>query len=389
MRRRFPWLAPVGVLVALLLAACAGAPAPTPTPTASPAPAIEPTGNVGGRVGDRAPEFKGITGWVNSDPLTMESLRGKVVLFDFWTYTCVNCLRTLPYIREWHARYADRGLVIVGVHAPEFEFEKVTANVVKASRDFGLRYPVAQDNDFATWSAYGNRYWPSKYLVDKDGFVAFTHFGEGAYAETEEKIRELLTAAGADLSGVPAANLPEPVADPRAYGSEPETRVTRELYGGFLRNHSLTGLYVADARYYDGPDQVLEYTDPGRYLNHHIYLQGLWRNGAEALHHARATANHEDYIVIKLHASSVNAVIEPRTEVPFDVRVVIDGHPLTPDEAGEDMTFIDGHSIVRVTEPRMYSIVTLDTFEGHELKLSSNSESFSLFAFTFGAYVPQ
>ena len=139
-----------------------------------------------------APDFKGIDKWLNSAPLTMEGLRGKVVLVDFWTYDCINCIRTLPYIGKWHQKYKSAGLVVVGVHTPEFAFERSTDNVRAAMQRFGITYPVAQDNRYATWDAYGNRYWPALYLVDKLGRIAYTHFGEGRYAETEAAIERLL-----------------------------------------------------------------------------------------------------------------------------------------------------------------------------------------------------
>ena len=152
---------------------------------------------VGGAVGDLAPEFGGIEAWINGGPLTMEELRGKVVLIDFWTYTCINCIHTFPFLKEMHAKYADDGLVIVGVHSPEFEFEKSYDNVVEATQKDALVWTMAQDNDFITWRRYNNRYWPAEYLIDKDGVVRYTHFGEGAYAETEDVIRELLAEGGA------------------------------------------------------------------------------------------------------------------------------------------------------------------------------------------------
>ena len=152
---------------------------------------------VGGAVGDLAPEFGGIEAWINGGPLTMEELRGKVVLIDFWTYTCINCIHTFPFLKEMHAKYADDGLVIVGVHSPEFEFEKSYDNVVEATQNDALVWTMAQDNDFITWRRYNNRYWPAEYLIDKDGVVRYTHFGEGAYAETEDVIRELLAEGGA------------------------------------------------------------------------------------------------------------------------------------------------------------------------------------------------
>jgi thiol-disulfide isomerase/thioredoxin len=142
-----------------------------------------------------APEFSGIERWLNSPPLSMQSLRGKVVLVDFWTYTCINCIRTLPHVKSWHEKYKDKGLVVVGVHTPEYPFERATANVQAAIKRFGIAYPVAQDNRYATWQAYANQYWPAVYLIDRQGRIAYTHFGEGAYEQTEARIRALLDEA--------------------------------------------------------------------------------------------------------------------------------------------------------------------------------------------------
>lgn len=141
-----------------------------------------------------APELVGIAEWINSNPLTIESLRGKVVLVDFWTYSCINCIRTQPYLNAWHEKYSDDGLVILGIHAPEFAFEKLPKNVEKAVKEADIKYPVALDNDFRTWNAYDNKYWPAKYLIDQNGNIVYKHFGEGEYAQTEEKIQELLGA---------------------------------------------------------------------------------------------------------------------------------------------------------------------------------------------------
>ncbi len=139
-----------------------------------------------------APELKGISTWLNSAPLTMAGLKGKVVLVDFWTYTCINCIRTLPYVTKWYDTYTDKGLVVVGVHTPEYAFERKTDNVKDAIGRFKINYPVAQDNRYDTWSAFNNRYWPALYLVDKQGRIVYTHFGEGDYAQTEAQIRRLL-----------------------------------------------------------------------------------------------------------------------------------------------------------------------------------------------------
>ena len=142
--------------------------------------------------GPAAPEFTGISNWLNSSPLTLQQLRGKVVLVDFWTYTCINCINTLPYVKDWNQKYKDQGLTVIGVHTPEYPFERDTGNVKTAITRFGISYPVAQDNHYATWSAYNNQYWPAFYLIDKQGKVAYTHFGEGDYAQTEAAIQALL-----------------------------------------------------------------------------------------------------------------------------------------------------------------------------------------------------
>jgi thiol-disulfide isomerase/thioredoxin len=355
---------------------------PTPAPTTISAAEQ----SVGGEVSDQAPEFQRVTNWINSPPLTMEVLRGQVVLIDFWTYTCVNCIRTFTYLKEWHAKFADKGLKIVGVHTPEFEFEKVTENVSRSAGEYGLGWPIAQDNDYGTWRAYSNRFWPAKYLVDHHGTVRYTHFGEGAYGETEEQIRRLLEEAGADLRGVEISAAEEPKADLRAYTTDPSAQITREIYGGFQRNAAPQGIYVAHPEYYDGPNQNLTYVDYGDHLNQFIYLQGPWLNEFENLRHARETQNYEDYIALKFTATSVNAVIDPAGDEPFDVQVTIDGRPLWTEEAGADLVIADGRSFFTVTSGRMYEVVALPEFGINELTLSSNSPDFAFFAFTFGAY---
>jgi thiol-disulfide isomerase/thioredoxin len=336
------------------------------------------------------PEIRGIASWINSEPITFEEQRGKVVLVDFWTYTCVNCIRTLPFLKAWHEKYADKGLVIVGVHTPEFDFEKDRDNVIEATEGFGLKWPIAQDNDFKTWRAFDNRYWPAKYLVDKDGLIRYTHFGEGAYEETELWIRGLLEEAGVDLSDVSASTLPEPqhVTDQRAM--DRETGLTREIYAGFERNYSAllsSAPYVLHQEYYEEEDAEILYTDPGEYRNHFLYLQGLWRNEAERLVHARETENFEDYLALRFYATSVNAVMAPVNGGEYQVRVTLNDEPITPDAAGTDVMFdADGNGYIVVDSARMYHVVNLPKYESHELKLSSNSPEFSLFAYTFGAY---
>ena len=181
-------------------------PKAAPTLLATKSAAANADRKVGHEVGDLAPEFGGIAAWINSGPLTMQELRGQVVLVDFWTYTCINCINTFPFLKDMHAKYADEGLVIVGVHSPEFEFEKDYDNVVEASQKDALVWPIAQDNDFTTWNRYSNKYWPMEYLIDKDGVIRYTHIGEGAYTETENIIRELLAESG--VGSGPSARAP-------------------------------------------------------------------------------------------------------------------------------------------------------------------------------------
>ena len=413
------------VLIALVLAACGGGEQPEPVSTpvesattvdagadekmaetetvtattdaeteAAELEADEPAATPAGRKGDEplAPELAEIGGWINSEPFTIESQRGKVVLIDFWTYTCVNCIRTLPYLKEWHDKYADKGLVIIGVHTPEFNFEKLRDNVVDAVGGFGIEYAVAQDNDYGTWRAYENRFWPSKYLIDKDGYVRYNHHGEGAYEETEQKIRELLGEAGADLSQVSDDTPPRIAFVDLAENRPPGSELTRELYAGFLRNYQALASgssppYILHREYFDDQSVEVDYTDPGSHQNHFLYLQGLWLNGPESLIHAREAMDYEDYLAVRFFATSVNVVLASADATPLDVRLTIDGETLKRDQAGADVMFDgDDNSYVRVDEARMYRLVETPEFGGHELRLSSNSPNFEVFAFTFGAY---
>ena len=375
-------------------------PRPTATAvpaTATPAPVVARTSAESGRKGDEklAAELTGISSWINADPFTLESKRGSVVLVDFWTYTCINCIRTLRYLKQWQEKYADKGLVIVGVHTPEFEFEKNRDNVVKAVGEFGLEYAVAQDNDYGTWRAFENRFWPAKYLIDKDGYVRYTHFGEGQYQATEEWIRKLLVETETKVSDISLGEEEVRVYDPAARTRDPETRLTRELYAGFDRNFGAvrsgqTPPYIRHQEYYQRPDMELSFEDPGEHVNNFIYLQGLWKTGMESIDHARETRDYEDWIAIKFYATSVNVVMSPEGGEPYAVRITMDGGPLTAEQAGADIMFDDeGNSYVAVDEPDMYRLVSIESFEGHELRLSSNSDDFSVFAFTFGAFKPQ
>lgn len=335
-----------------------------------------------------APEFPDDANWINSDPLSISGLKGKVVLVDFWTYTCVNCIRTLPYLKMWHKTYGDKGLVIVGVHSPEFEFEKNEFNVKQAIEQHGIQYPVVQDNDFSTWQAYKNSAWPAKYLTDANGMIRYSHIGEGSYKETESRIRSLLENAGVDLSAIDPVVNADPELDSLAYGSgDPASQVTRELYGGYLRNFSPVGLYIADPIYYQVKDTAQMYFDDQDHRNHFFYLEGEWLNGPESIIHARKTDTFEDFIALKFYASSVNAVVNSAAhQAPFEVEVTIDGKTLRTDQAGSDMIIEKDRSYFMVDQPKMYEVVRLFQLGEHELELSSKEKGFSLYAFTFGGY---
>jgi thiol-disulfide isomerase/thioredoxin len=399
-------------LVALLLVACGGddsdiADGASPTPTAAAdgdvvadasddedrAEEVTPEEiqqlyglNPGLQLGRQIPHFDGLTGWLNSPELTSEQLvaDGRVVLVDFWTYTCVNCLRTLPFIKDWHEKYAEHGLVVLGVHAPEFEFEEEPANVLNAVSRQGIEYPVAQDNEMHTWRAFFNNVWPAKYLFSSDGELVYRHFGEGAYAEAELEIRSALEAAGADLSGIEVGGVEEPQFDPDVIG------ITRELYGGYQRNLSNEGIYAGQEEYYRGIDRVAEYVDDQPHGHQQWYLQGEWRNERESIQHARRTENLEDWLAFRFLARSVNVVMHPGDGEAgaYDVVVELDGRPLVEEEAGADIHFdAQGRSIITVDEPRMYAVIELPELGDRELKLLSDSEHFGMFAVTFGAYL--
>ena len=377
-RLRHGVLAALAVVLLALAAACGSSSDDGELPT-SPAEPAEPA--------EPEHELVGVTGWLNSEPFTIaeQIAQDRVVLVDFWTYTCINCIRTLPFLREWHEKYAEHGLVILGVHSPEFDFEHDRANVAAAIEDLDVRWPVAQDNDFATWREFENNFWPAKYLIGVDGEVCYQHFGEGAYPETELQIRDALTDAGWDVSAIPVGGA-EPERDPAA-GEQ-----TRELYGGYGRNYALRGLYAAQEEYYVGPDMEFEYEDidtsSSEREHNQWYVQGLWRNEREAIVHARMTTQLEDYLALRFASRSVNVVLNPPPGEPFTVVIELDGRPLAPDEAGTDVTFDgDGRSVIVVDSARVYAIVELPEWGDHELKLRSNSASFAVFAFTFGNYL--
>ncbi|MBN2379658.1 redoxin domain-containing protein [candidate division WOR-3 bacterium] len=313
--------------------------------------------------------------WINSPPLSMKELKGKAVLVDIWDYTCVNCIRTLPYIKEWHEKYSDKGLVIIGVHAPEFEFAKTRANVEKAVQDFGIRYPVVMDNRFEIWTSYANMYWPRKYLVDAKGYIRYDHAGEGGYEETERKIQELL----AEID--PSIEFPAVIPDTSGRGAKGKVcyPMTPELYVGYERGR------IGNPEGYK-PGQVVDYARPEKLVDGLIYAYGAWRNEAEAMIHARITPDPTDYIGIRYHALEVNAVIKPEKGEGFRVWVKQDGKWVKPEDGGSDLKFdSQGASYLEIGEPRMYRIIRNAEYGAYDLHLYSTSDGLGIYAFTFGA----
>jgi cytochrome c biogenesis protein CcdA/thiol-disulfide isomerase/thioredoxin len=307
----------------------------------------------------RAPDFTGTQRWFNTRggrPLSLARLRGKVVLVEFWTYTCINCLRTLPYVTAWSRRYEGDGLVVVGVHTPEFQFEHEAGNVETAIRQNRIPYPVAQDNEYATWEAWGNQAWPSKYLIDARGRVRYAHIGEGEYPETEAAIRGLLEEAGSERLGGEVR-----VAD----GERAWRMSTPETYLGAARAR---GFLTAPRR------GVHDYSGAGGRLDRHTFaLGGRWQvdeESAEAVADARLDAH--------VLAKSVYLVLGSRGGRRH-VRVLIDGRPIRAAEAGTD---VRGGRLT-VTGQRLYRLVALPLAGEHRLSLRFDP-GVTGFAFTFG-----
>ena len=339
-------------------------------------------------------DIVGLNAWLNGAETTiaLELAKGNVVLIDFWTYTCINCVRTLPFLTAWDEKYRDHGLVIIGVHTPEFEFEERIDNVRAALAEHDIEYLVAIDNDYRTWRAFRNRWWPRKFLIGPtdDGSpmgVRYDHIGEGDYEETEHEIREALTAVGKDISDIPFG---VEVAVPTREGGTP--RQTRELYAGWRRNIGSGGPYAGqDAYFLAGIGVDTLYNDiPTNQRQHNFwYLEGLWRTEEESIVHARQTDELEDYMAMLVRGRTANVVLTVAEDgQPFNVYVELDGRWLFPNEAGSHVQWDDeGRSFIRVTENDLYRLLFLPEWSEHELKLSSNSDQFRIFAFTFGSYV--
>ena len=292
-----------------------------------------------------APDFQGIELWLNSPPLSLAGLRGKVVVIDFWTYSCVNCLRTLPHVTSWYETYRDDGLVVVGVHTPEFAFEREPANVRNAVRELGVTYPVALDNGYATWGVWGNLYWPAKYFVDRQGHVRYVHFGEGAYEESEQVIRTLLAEPG----------LP-PAVSPGLPDLTPSGPQTPETYLGYERLTHYAG------------SQIRPHREGDYVLSEEIPLHGVAYGGRWTIEEERIVAGKDARLRLAYHARDVHLVLGTSGEAET-AEVIVDGKRL---------------GTVEVTDDRLYTLVDGSGEAGDhvlELRFSPGTEAY---AFTFG-----
>lgn len=315
------------------------------------------------------PPLEGAVQWLNSAPLDAQALKGKVVLVDFWTYSCINCLRTLPYVKAWAEKYRDQGLVVIGVHAPEFAFERDVGNVTKAMKELGISYPVAIDNDYKIWRAFNNEYWPAHYFADAQGRIRYHHFGEGDYAESERVIQQLLREAGAKTVADGLIN-----ADAKGVQLAPDMNEVQspETYVGYQRAEH----FVPETSLV--PDKVAAYNPPDKLALNDWSLGGQWSVGAE-----RATAvAPASRIVYRFHARDLHLVLGPAADgKPVRFKVMIDSQ-VPGDAHGVDVA-PDGTG--HVTEQRLYQLVRQnDGVQDRTFTIEFLDPGVSAYAFTFG-----
>lgn len=303
-----------------------------------------------------APDILDNTTWFNSAPLTLESLHGKVVLLDFWTYSCINCIRTLPYLKELYSKYHSQGLEIIGVHAPEFEFEKNPDNVKKAIANFSIPYPVVLDNNYLTWTAYKNNYWPAHYLINKDGMVVYQHFGEGEYDTLEKNIAFLLDLK--KTSKIKESN----------HSLLELLKQTPETYLGFSRAGNYAGSNLVK-------NLIADYSFPSNLLLNQWALQGKWQIEAEKIISSQENAA----VRIHFNAKNVYVVAGGNDALPVPVHVLLNGLPVGK-EAGKDVE----NGILKVKDSRLYHVVNLKETNSGILELISDTPNLVIYTFTFG-----
>ncbi len=298
-------------------------------------------------------------GWINTPPLTASDLRGKVVLYDFWTYSCINCQRTFPYVRSWYDTYRADGLVIVGVHSPEFDFEKVHSNVQDAVKRYDVTWPVALDDDMTIWNEFKNQYWPADYIADKTGEIRYQHFGEGDYDNTENVIRALLGLA----ASAPRAQKPTKTQTANA-SINPETYLDTEH--GEIEAFSGTQ----------------SYGDPGKVQPPQAALFGKWTGDAQKVVSAAAGSG----IAIGTQAAQVNLVMAPPANgAAIDVVVTVDGHAVPVDLRGTDVR-VDGkgQTVITVNHSDMYNVIQAPGVQTHQLRFVAEAPGLEAYDFTFG-----
>lgn len=312
-----------------------------------------------------APDLTGISGYVNTTPEDLKAaMKDKVVLYDFWTYSCINCIRTFPYLKAWNEKYSDKGLLIIGVHSPEFEFEKDINNVKMAVAKYGLQYPVVLDNDHATWNAFDNRYWPAEYLADSTGHIRHTHFGEGDYNETEKAIQQLLDERSQRLGlGI---NVDQSLVNIKEH--QFANQQTPELYFGYS---FVTGRsFIGNSEGFK-PEETVRYSLPSDLQQDHFYLEGQWQNLADSM----KLVSQSGKIVLPYFAKDVHIVAANKA----DLQILLDGNPISASDAGADVQ----NGTVHVSENRLYNLVSSSTAGSHTLTITAQS-GFQIYTFTFG-----
>ena len=321
----------------------------------------------------KAKDFTKISGYINTKPISLDDLRDKVVLVDFWTYSCINCIRTIPYLNEWYDKYSDKGLVIVGIHTPEFEFEKNAENVKSAVQKFGIKYPVLQDNDKETWNEYDNRYWPRKYLVDDEGFIRYDHIGEGAYNETEKIIQALLTERAAHL-GIKNINLNDSQnVDSDSKLEDQDVNFSKiqspELYFGY----EFTRVPLGNIEGFK-PNQSVFYNLPqnSEIKSNSIYLKGNWKNNPDHME----LQSYNGSILLKYNSKSVNIVAGGKGNFTVTQDGKLITNDLSKDSSNDGKFMIDGQ--------RLYNLATNKEYGEHTIEIDVKGKGFQIYTFTFG-----
>ena len=315
---------------------------------------------------ETAKEIVSPAGFINDEPFKIQDLIGKkVILVDFWTYSCINCQRTLPYLTSWYDKYQDQGLEIIGIHTPEFEFEKKLANVERAVEQYGIKYPVVLDNDYGTWRNYANRYWPHKYLIDIDGFIVYDHIGEGGYAETEQEIQKLLAERQQVLGE--GGSIASDMVNPTGVEQVDTSRLySPEIYFGSARNTNL-------GNGQSGQTGSQNFILPNNIRRDNLYLAGSWNIQPEFAENQQAGAK----IVFYYQAQKV--FIVARSDQPVKLQILRDGQPVG-EVSGRDV--INGE--VTVQADQLYRLIEDSEWGEHTLEIIVESPGLQVFTFTFG-----